>query len=477
MKQSGNRWIRRMEGWIACFLLLMFGTVMAVYADTKGTIRASLNASQTTCTVSWSDYRMPSDGEKLIAAVWSEKDGQDDLKWRDLTRSGDSYSVKFSVSAHGTAGQYQVHLYLRTKAGKMVMLDHTVFTVSEASCSAVSTDRMDQKAGTCRVVITGLASPSGIEKVQVPVWSKSDQSDIVWYDAVHQKDGTWTAEIRFSRHKNNKGQYQIHVYARSTNQVFNFVGRTKTEYTGRTTEQTELSARVKGSSVELKTTGISHADGIRSVSFAVWSAADGQDDLRWSTASYSSGTAEKTIDLKEYCDFGTYHFHVYATTNKGKQFFVGKTTFEVPFPSAADTDIAVNGDKFTITVSGISCVSGIDRVVIPVWSQADQSDIVWYKAEKQKDGSYRVASEFSRHKNHTDYFYIHVFIYDDRDSYGYNAVQTNMSVRQQPAKRSAGDLTVAKTAGKAEYQLSVADVVIPEAYASVQMAVWTDKDS
>ncbi len=469
MEQSEYMRIRRLGGWLACFLLLMIcllGNPGAVYADSSGTLAASLNAAETTCTITYTGYTMPSDGAALKVAVWSAAGGQDDIRWRNLTLSGSTYSVSFRVSAHGSAGKYYAHLYLQTASGSMVYLGDDTFTVSEASCTSVTVKDLDDTAGTCQVVISGLTSPSGISKVQVPVWSKSNQSDIVWYTASEQSDGTWTADVDFSRHSYNSGTYHIHVYATSKNKVFNFVGNTNAVYSG---VQTEITADLKeDGTVDLQVTGLLNSAGIKKVSFAVWSRTDGQDDLIWSTASYSAGTASKTIDLEDYCDFGTYFFHVYATTSAGNQYFVGAASFEVPYPSVEAVETVTEDGSFTITISGISCIAGIDRVMVPVWSKSNQSDIVWYKASRQSDGSYQVSSSIAKHNNNTGTYHIHVYIYDDRDSYGYHAASDTMTFQ-----RSAGDLTVTASEDLMSYHLSIADVSVPETYDSIYLAVWS----
>ncbi len=466
--------IRRLGGWITCFLLLMLWVSTAalpVRADTGGTLNTSLNSTETTCTVTWSDYTMPSDGSVIKAAVWSASGGQDDIKWRNLKASGSSYSVSFKVSAHGDAGKYYVHLYLQTTGGSMVFLGDTTFNVSSASCTSVSVIQTDTAEDTCQVVIEGLTSPSGITKVQVPVWSKSNQSDIIWYNASLQSDGTWQAEIDFSRHSYNAGTYHIHVYATSTNKVFNYVGNTTAKYTVTSTDP-EVTASLSGTSAALKASGVS-TGGISRVQFAVWSAKNAQDDLKWTSASVSaSGIASGTISLSDYRDFGTYYVHAYAVSTSGTMYFLGDTTFTVEAPSVESVETEVEDGSFTITISGVSCVTGVSKVMVPVWSRSNQSDIVWYTARQQSDGTYQVTSDISRHQNNTGTFHIHVYVYDSRGSSGVHAGSASMSF-----ERTAGDLTMTADSTGTSYQASAADVSVPESYSGIYLAVWSAKDA
>ena len=49
-------------------------------------------------------------------------------------------------------------------------------------------------------------------------------------------------------------------------------------------------------------------------------------------------------------------------------------------------------------VKNISSKSGVQSVQVPVWSQPDQSDLIWYSAKKQSDGTYKVTVELSKHQ-------------------------------------------------------------------------------
>lgn len=69
-----------------------------------------------------------------------------------------------------------------------------------------------------------------------------------------------------------------------------------------------------------------------------------------------------------------------------------QTTFEVS-EAQATLEVGtydVEKKSFEVTVKGISCKSGIKEVLVPVWSKANQSDLVWHETKKQSDGSYKV---------------------------------------------------------------------------------------
>ncbi|QOG25394.1 LD-carboxypeptidase LdcB/DacB [Streptococcus sp. KS 6] len=63
------------------------------------------------------------------------------------------------------------------------------------------------------VVVTNVSSTKGVKTVKLPVWSsQGGQDDVIWYDAVKQTDGTYKLSVDIRRHKNNRGEYNIHMY-------------------------------------------------------------------------------------------------------------------------------------------------------------------------------------------------------------------------------------------------------------------------
>lgn len=65
-------------------------------------------------------------------------------------------------------------------------------------------------AGTFDIVVDGV--PGYVTSVSVPVWTKADQSDIVWYNASRVDADTFIVHANIANHKNNVGVYNIHVY-------------------------------------------------------------------------------------------------------------------------------------------------------------------------------------------------------------------------------------------------------------------------
>ena len=61
--------------------------------------------------------------------------------------------------------------------------------------------------------LTFLVLVKAIQEVLVPVWSDKDgQDDLKWPSASKQADGSYKTHVSISDHKNNHGDYTVHLY-------------------------------------------------------------------------------------------------------------------------------------------------------------------------------------------------------------------------------------------------------------------------
>ena len=73
-------------------------------------------------------------------------------------------------------------------------IGHTEFTVEEPTWD-MAVENQDDEKGTFDIVISNIESKSGVSQVRVPVWCAEDQSDIRWYDATRQSDGSYRVTV------------------------------------------------------------------------------------------------------------------------------------------------------------------------------------------------------------------------------------------------------------------------------------------
>ena len=79
------------------------------------------------------------------------------------------------------------------------------------------------------VVVSNVSSTKGVMAVKVSVWTtQNGQDDIVWYDASHQSNNTYKVSVNIGKHKNNRGEYNIHLYYVQKDGTMAGVAATKT---------------------------------------------------------------------------------------------------------------------------------------------------------------------------------------------------------------------------------------------------------
>lgn len=354
---------------------------------------------------------MPDDVDVVQFPVWNKAD-QSDIRWITAQqKSNGVWEADVSIPDQQVGAVYQVHAYANLTSGTLVFLGKTTFKVIGPSAD-VEIQNYNANQGTFDVIVKNVEVPAGVESVRVPVWSEPDQGDLIWYFADRQSDGTYKVHVDIANHHNNRSTYNVHAYVTGKNGVQSCVGVTTKEVTN---EQIVVSAKdtsKKESTYQVKLENQGKYDRIDDVNFAVWSVANDQDDLIWYSGNKESANVwTADVSISSHKTAGTYNVHVYGVVN-GQQINLGQTTFEVSSPKGKTEVRNYNSVKgsFDVIVKNISSKSGVQSVQVPVWSQPDQSDLIWYSAKKQSDGTYKVTVELSKHQNHKGTYNIHTYI-------------------------------------------------------------------
>ena len=348
-------------------------------------------------------------------AVWSEKNGQDDLVWYTGSKvSTDCYTATVDIAQnHKTAGEYHLHAYGITSNGKKKFIAETTFEVTEPSMS-VSVENYQKDQGTFDVVIRDVKTPAGVSKVQVPVWAADGQKDLIWHSATKQSDGSYKATISMAEHDYLVGDYNIHVYLRTKNGVLKTYVAPTLNVTMPNVDISAVDTEKKETTYALKITNEGILKNVKRVQFAVWSEKNGQDDLVWYEGSKeTAGQWTATADItKNHKTSGKYQVHVYAITADGSSHFLGKTTFEVTEPSMSVSVENYQKDKgtFDVVIDDIETPAGVSQIQVPVWCVDGQKDLIWHIATKQSDGSYKTTINIADHGNLIGNYNIHVYL-------------------------------------------------------------------
>ena len=89
------------------------------------------------------------------------------------------------------------------------------------------------------MIVKNISSKSGVQSVQVPVWSQADQRDLIWYSAKKQSDGTYKVTVELSKHQNHKGIYNIHTYITTETGIMTFTDGITYNVVGDSSDQDE----------------------------------------------------------------------------------------------------------------------------------------------------------------------------------------------------------------------------------------------
>ena len=146
--------------------------------------------------------------------IWTVKNDQDDIIWYDGVKQSDgTYKVNVKLSDHrNERGVYNIHLYYVESNGQLQGVAGTQVTLPEARLSGDLHISNQSEAG-FDVLVTNVSNPGSLKAVKVPVWStQGGQDDIIWYTATKQADGSYKTRVNVSDHKNNYGEYNIHLY-------------------------------------------------------------------------------------------------------------------------------------------------------------------------------------------------------------------------------------------------------------------------
>ncbi|MFR9058244.1 GBS Bsp-like repeat-containing protein, partial [Eubacterium callanderi] len=264
-------------------------------------------------------------------AVWTKENDQDDIKWYDGKNNGSgNWSCTVDIDDHGgQTGEYIVHVYATDLAGNDGFIGNTTVNVTKDSNVASGISCVKLSNTMYKIYANGFA---GYGNYQFPVWSNNNgQDDIIWYQGIRQTNGSYAAIVDTKNHGYDIGDYTAHVYANDSQGNLTGLGGTSFSVAKMTAEGVTAS-EVKNESFTVTVSGIQAPNGVRSIQFPVWSDNNGQDDIRWYTATKKSDSLYQVkVDLKDHgYDTGTYSIHCYGTDNNGKLQILGNTNVTVP---------------------------------------------------------------------------------------------------------------------------------------------------
>ena len=272
-----------------------------------GVISITNNKDSGTFDVVISDVYSPKGVRTVQVPIWSEVDGQDDIRWYEAVRqTNGSYKVTVQVANHKySTGIYNVHLYYIQNDGSQIGVGgtQTNVTLSEPKADLAITG-LNNATGSYDVVISNLIAPRGFKEVLVPTWSeKNGQDDIIWYKATMQANGDYKVTVRSSNHKGDSGLYNSHVYLVDNDGKYIGLGGKQVTLDITKTQGTLTIANndKNRGTFDVLITNLTNPSGISGVLIPVWSEQNGQDDLVWHNATkQDDGSYKVTISASQH---------------------------------------------------------------------------------------------------------------------------------------------------------------------------------
>ena len=467
--------------------------VDATQGDLSGTISiVNNNPTLGSFDVVISNVKAPNGVETVSVPIWSEINGQDDIIWYTANRQNNgTYTVNVKASAHkNSTGLYNVHLYYIQKDGQLTGVGGTTTQVFIGKTpeqlkpkASFAIENNNAKAGTFDAVITNISAPLGVKEVLVPSWSlENGQDDLIWHKATKQNDGSYRVTIKASEHKGNKGNYRADAYIVDNANNRHYIAEkvVSVDYARPSGVLTIENNNTAAGTFDAVVRNIVAPTGLKEVLVPSWSLAGGQDDLIWHKATrQADGSYRVTIKATDHKNStGKYRADAYLVDDFNKRFYLTEKVVEVTQtrPSASLFIENNNADlgTFDAVIRNIVAPNGVKEVLVPSWSLVNgQDDLVWHKASRQSDGSYRVTIKASEHKNSLGNYRADVYIVDNANQRHY-VTETIVDVKHN---KPVGTISVVNN----NNDTGTFDVIISDVYSSkgvrtVQVPIWSEKD-
>lgn len=397
-------------------------------------------------------------GAKIMFAVWSEVNGQDDLIWYTADSNG-HVVAKYT----GSYGKYNIHTYQNLN-GQMIGLNGRTIDVPKPSAKVTITK---VSGTTYKVTVSDI--PAYITSIQLPTWTeKGGQDDIQWYKATKAADGSYYVIFSEATHNLEAGTYNVHVYGNSrvTNSQTALLGtRFESDYQfGDVKVQASLGQN--GINISMP----SDVSPNLKVMHAVWSVKNDQDDLIWYQVPENGQLTAKFTG-----DYGTYLIHTYAVIN-GQMTCISATSINVPKPEIKATITKESDVKVKVTVSNVPVY--VTGITIPVWTSLNgQDDIKWYQATKQFDGIYILTFSPKEHNFESGHYNIHIYG-QSQVNYSLEALSSTSGVDLSTDKYVVDPAVSVQNhdANNGTLKVRIAESEYTKKIKSVSVSVWSESD-
>ena len=432
------------------------------------------------------NVEVPNGLKEVLVPSWSLENGQDDLIWHKATKQTDgSYRATIKASEHkGNKGNYRADAYVVDNSNNRHYIAEKVVAVDYARPSgAFSIENNNTVAGTFDAVIRNIVAPNGVKEVLVPSWSlENGQDDLIWHKATKQSDGSYRVTIKATEHKGNKGNYRADAYVVDNSNNRHYIAEkvVAVDYTRPRGVLSIENNDTAAGTFDAVVRDIVAPNGVKDILVPSWSLAGGQDDLIWHKATrQADGSYRVTIKATDHKNStGKYRADAYLVDNSNTPFYLTEKVVEVTQTRPTASLIIENNNAelgtFDAVVRNISAPNGVKEVLVPSWSLVNgQDDLIWHKATRQSDGSYRVTIKSDEHKNSLGNYRVDLYIVDNTNQHHY-ITETVVNVKHNKPIGTISIVNNNKDTGT--FDVIIKDVYSPKGVQIVQVPTWSDND-
>lgn len=463
------------------------GTIPTTEAKASGTLSIENNNPVAgTFDAVVRNVEAPNGLKEVLVPTWSLENGQDDLIWHKAMREPDgSYRAKIKASDHkDSTGNYRADAYVVDTLNNRHYVAEKIVAVDYARPSGtLSIENNNTVAGTFDAVVRNIVAPNGVKEVLVPSWSlEHGQDDLIWHKATKQGDGSYRVTIKASEHKGNKGNYRADAYVVDNSNNRHYIAEkvVAVDYARPSGVLSIENNDTAAGTFDAVVRNIVAPNGVKEILVPSWSLAGGQDDLIWHKATLQSdGSYRVTIKATDHKNStGKYRADAYLVDDSNTPFYLTEKVVEVIQTRPTASLIIENNNAelgtFDAVVRNISAPNGIKEVLVPSWSLVNgQDDIIWHKATRQSDGSYRVTIKSDEHKNSLGNYRADLYIVDNTNQRHY-ITETVVNVKHNKPIGTISIVNNNKDTGTLD--VIIKDVYSPKGVRTVKVPTWSDKD-
>ena len=439
-----------------------------------------------------SNVKAPNGVRTVSVPIWSETGGQDDLVWYTANRQANgTYTVNVKAADHkNSTGLYNVHLYYVQNNGQLTGVGGTSTQVFISKApeqlkpkASFTIENNNAKSGTFDAVITNITAPLGVKEVLVLSWSlENGQDDLIWHKATKQTDGSYRVTIKASEHKGDKGNYRADAYIVDNSNNRHYISEkvVSVDYVRPSGVLTIENNNPVAGTFDAVVSNIVAPTGLKEVLVPSWSLVDGQDDLIWHKATrQADGSYRVTIKATDHKDStGNYRADAYIVDDSNNRHYISEKVVDVrqsrPTASLTIENNNVSTGSFDAVIRNVVAPTGVKEILVPSWSlENGQDDLVWHKANRQADGSYRVTIKASDHKNSLGNYRADLYVVDNDNNRHY-VTETVVTVKHDKPTGIISVVNNNKDTGT--FDVIIKDVYSPKGVQTVQVPTWSDKD-